>query len=89
MNLPVTVTIYWLSAPENETAFDAARQTKIDQMTTDGKTDGKCTLLGTNPNGIVARYFVDLAAANEYADWIRSVTGEYNLSYSNISVESD
>ena len=89
MNLPVTVTIYWQSAVANETAFNAARDSFLSQFITDGKTDGKCTVVGVVPNAIIARFFVDLASANEYANWIRSVTSEYNLSYSNISVKSN
>jgi hypothetical protein len=83
MAFDTTTTITWASAvDQNNTDLSAARDTKLAAMISAGQTDGSS--LGVTPV-ISIRYWLDLAAAQEYGAFISDTAVTYNCTI--ISIE--
>ena len=75
MNLTTKLTAQITKLPSPE--WDVLRNTKIQEMVDAEKTDGKA--LQTGENHTYSRFFIDAAAAQEFADWVESTNSGYAI----------
>ena len=73
MNLSVRVTSRITRRPSPE--WDALRTAKMQEMIDSGKTDG--AVVQTRADYTFSRFFTDVAAAQEFVDWVESTNPGY------------
>lgn len=84
MSMTKITTIVWGSADhQGETQLTEARAIKLEEMQTDGKTDGRWEAVDAVTT---KRYWRDLAAAEEFISFITAQAEIYNCSIVSTSI---